>query len=40
MVNYVNEKIKFIGYPGCAYAKGELVLPCGTAYEDNLFILS
>lgn len=40
MINYANEKIEFNGCPGCAYAKGEFILPCGIAYEDNSFILS
>ena len=40
MKNYKNEKIEFSGCPGCAYAKHEFALPCGMAYEDELFTLS
>ena len=40
MISYKNEEIKFNGCPGCAYAKGEFSLPCGMAYEDELFTLS
>ena len=40
MINYAGEIVKFEGCPGCAYAKHEFVLPCGMAYEDNLFTLS
>lgn len=40
MINYANEIVKFEGCPGCAYANHEFVLPCGMAYEDNLFTLS
>ena len=40
MINYANEIVKFEGCPGCAYAKHEFVLPCGMAYEDELFTLS
>lgn len=40
MINYANEKVIFDGCPGCAYAKHEFELPCGMAYEDDLFTLS
>ena len=40
MINYANEEVKFTGCPGCAYANHEFVLPCGMAYEDELFTLS
>lgn len=40
MINYANELIKYEGCPGCAYAKHEFTLPCGMAYEDELFTLS
>lgn len=40
MINYANEIVKYEGCPGCAYAKHEFELPCGMAYEDNLFTLS
>ncbi len=40
MKNYMNQEVKFNGCPGCSYAKGEFSLPCGMAYEDELFTLS
>ena len=40
MINYANELVKYEGCPGCAYAKHEFKLPCGMAYEDELFTLS
>ena len=40
MINYAGEKVNFKGCPGCAYARGEFVLPCGIAYENDLLILS
>lgn len=40
MLNYANERIEFDGCPACAYAKHEFELPCGMAYEDDLFTLS
>lgn len=40
MINYANELVKYEGCPGCAYANHEFKLPCGMAYEDELFTLS
>lgn len=40
MKNYKNEIVEFNGCPGCAYANHEFDLPCGMAYEDDLFTLS
>ena len=40
MINYANEIVKYEGCPGCAYAHHEFKLPCGMAYEDELFTLS
>lgn len=40
MINYANEIVKYEGCPGCAYANHEFKLPCGMAYEDELFTLS
>ena len=40
MISYANELIKFEGCPGCAYATHDFELPCGMAYEDELFTLS
>lgn len=40
MINYANEEVKYTGCPGCSYAKGEFVLPCGMAYENERFTLS
>ena len=40
MINYANEEIYFDGCPACAYGKHEFELPCGMAYEDDVFTLS
>lgn len=40
MINYAGEEIKFTGCPGCAYAKHEFKLPCGIAYQDDMFTVS
>lgn len=40
MINYSGQKIDFSGCPACAYAKQEFLLPCGMAYEIELFTVS
>ena len=40
MISYANEKIEYLGCPGCSYARGEFSLPCGMAYENERFTLS
>ena len=40
MIDYTNNKLNFMGCPGCAYANHEFELPCGMAYENELFTLS
>lgn len=39
MLNYCNEEIVFDGCPGCAYANHEFDIPCGMAYEDEIYTL-
>ena len=38
MINYANEEVKYFGCLGCSYARGEFVLPCGMAFQNERFI--
>ena len=38
--NYANELVKVDGCLSCAFASGKFTLPCGMAYENELFTLA
>lgn len=40
MINYALEEVVYEGCPSCCFARGEFVLPCGMAYENERFTLS
>ncbi len=40
MIDYAGNKIEFEGCPSCEFAKHKFTLPCGMAYEDELFTVS
>ena len=40
MISYDKKEIVFNNCPGCAYANHKFSLSCGTAYEDDYFIVS
>ena len=39
-INYANELVKVSGCLSCAFANHEFTLPCGMAYEDELFTIA
>ena len=40
MINYAGNEVAFEGCPSCAFAEHKFSLPCGIAYEDELFTVA